>query len=165
MQYAARLEDLGARIVDVELPEPDADVVAVVQAEAAITHSKLYPERCAEYGEDTRSKLDAARSVTAIAAYEGRLAIDAWRQRAAAEPAVDLVLCPTLGGEVPGITAREQDVRAELLAYTRPLNFLDWAAIAIGDFQLAGRNEAIVLGAALAWEESYGPPDSSAATA
>jgi aspartyl-tRNA(Asn)/glutamyl-tRNA(Gln) amidotransferase subunit A len=165
MQHAARLEDLGAHLVEVELPEPGADVVALVQAEAAVAHGDLYPERRLEYGEDTRAKLDAARSVTAIAAYEARLAMEAWRQQAAAEPAVDLVVCPTLGGEVPEITAHEQDVRTGLLAYTRPLNFLDWAAIAIADFQLAGRNEAVVLGAALAWEESYGPPDASSASA
>lgn len=161
MQQAERLEDLGAHVVEVELPEPTADVVAVVQAEAAISHRTLYPERRDDYGEDTRAKLDSARSVTAIAAYEGRLAVEAWRQQVVVEPAVDLVLCPTLGGEVPETTAREQDVRAELLAYTRPFNFLDWAAIAIGDLQLTGRSEAVVLGAALAWEEAYGPPDSS----
>ena len=163
MQHAARLEDLGAQVIEVELPEPTADVVAVVQAEAVVSHRGLYPERREEYGEDTRAKLDAALSVTAIAAHEGRLAVEAWRRHVVAEPAVDLVLCPTLGGEVPLATAREQDVRAQLLAYTRPLNFLDWAAIAIGDFQLAGRSESLVLGAALAWEEAYGPPDSSGA--
>ena len=44
-RHAARLEDLGARLVEVELPEPTADAVAVVQAEAARSHGGLYPER------------------------------------------------------------------------------------------------------------------------
>ncbi len=40
-RHAARLEELGARLVEVELPEPTADVVAVVQAEAARSHGAL----------------------------------------------------------------------------------------------------------------------------
>ena len=160
-RHAARLEDLGARLVEVELPEPTADVVAVVQAEAARSHERLYPERRDDYGEDTRAKLDAARRVTAAAERDGRRAVEDWRRRAAAEPAVDLILCSVLGGDVPEARAREQDVRDQLLAFTRPLNFLDWAAIAIGDFQLAGRQESIVLGAALAWEEVHGPPETA----
>jgi Asp-tRNA(Asn)/Glu-tRNA(Gln) amidotransferase A subunit family amidase len=162
-RHAARLEDLGARLVEVELPEPTADVVAVVQAEAARSHAGLYPERRDDYGEDTRAKLDAARRVTPAAERDGRRAIEDWRRRAAAEPAVDLILCSVLGGEVPEAGAREQDVRDGLLAFTRPLNFLDWAAIAIGDFQLAGRQESVVLGAALAWEEANGSPDTAGA--
>ena len=109
-RHAARLEDLGARLVEVELPEPTADVVAVVQAEAARSHGGLYPERRHDYGDDTRAKLDAARRVTPAAERDGRRAVEDWRRRAAAEPAVDLILCSVLGGDVPEARAREQDV-------------------------------------------------------
>jgi hypothetical protein len=40
--------------------------------------------------------------------------------------------------------------------YTRPFNFLGWPTIAIGNLQIAGRDERTVLSAALAWEEAYG---------
>jgi aspartyl-tRNA(Asn)/glutamyl-tRNA(Gln) amidotransferase subunit A len=157
-EQARQFEELGATTIVVELPEPTVDVVAAVLAEAAVSHRTLYPARRNEYGEDTRAKLELARSVTVLAAHEARLAIEAWRETARERPAVDLVLCPVLGGDVPAADAYEQDVRDVLLAYTRPFNFLDWAAITIGELQLAGRNEATVLGAALAWEQAYGPP-------
>ena len=38
----------------------------------------------------------------------------------------------------------------------RPFNVLGWAAIAIGDLQLAAPSDEVVLGAALAWERGYG---------
>jgi hypothetical protein len=37
-------------------------------------------------------------------------------------------------------------------AYARVFSFLGWPAIAIGDLQLAGRDPAVVIGAALALE-------------
>jgi len=155
---AERFEALGATVVEVVLPEPEGDLVPAVLAEAAISHREHYPAQRDRYGADTQAKLDLAGSVTAAAAEEARAAIRTWRERARTEPAVDLVLGPVLGGEVPSIDAHEQDVRDVLLAYTRPFNFLDWPAIAIGDLQLAGRDETRLLGAALAWEQAYGPP-------
>jgi aspartyl-tRNA(Asn)/glutamyl-tRNA(Gln) amidotransferase subunit A len=154
---AGRLEALGAHLAEVTLPEPITDPVALVLAEAAQTHRELYPAQREQYGEDTRIKLDDALSVTEIDAQRARLSIESWRARAATNPAVDIVICPTLGIDVPPTDAREQDVRSGLLAYTRPFNFLDWSAIAIGDLQIAGRDDDTVLGAALAWEEAYGP--------
>jgi aspartyl-tRNA(Asn)/glutamyl-tRNA(Gln) amidotransferase subunit A len=158
LEQATRFEALGATVRDIELPEPQSDVLPAVLAEAAVVHHELYPAHRDQYGKDTQEKLDLARSVTAIAAHEARLAIAAWRARARDELAVDLVLCPTLGGDVPPMDAYEQDVRDVLLAYTRPFNLLDWSAIAIGDLQLAGPDEGVVLDAALAWEQAYGPP-------
>ena len=55
-------------------------------------------------------------------------------------------------------------MRGGLTLHTRPWNLLDWPAIAIGGLQIAGREEAAVLGAALAWEEAYGPPGDVAFT-
>ena len=39
--------------------------------------------------------------------------------------------------------------------YTRAYSFLGWPAIAIGNLQLAGRDDATVFGAALAWEQAH----------
>ena len=85
-----------------------------------------------------------------------REAIPRWRARTAAEPEVDLFVCPTLGIEPPPVDVDELEVRIPCTAFARPFNILGWGAIAIGDLQLVGRDDATVLGAALAWEAAYG---------
>jgi hypothetical protein len=45
-------------------------------------------------------------------------------------------------------------VRLGLSAFLRPFNVLGWAAIAIGDLQLAAPSDERVLSAALAWERA-----------
>ena len=165
VQHAARLEELGAHVIEVELRtarrrrrartgERRPSRTAVCTPNDA-TSTERTRARSSTRREPSRRRLRARRAT------RSRL----WRRRTAADPAVDLILCPTLGGDVPAITAREQDVRGALLAYTRPFNFLDWAAIAVADFQLAGRDATTVFGAALAWEEAYGPPEATNAWA
>jgi hypothetical protein len=39
-----------------------------------------------------------------------------------------------------------------LTAFTRPVNLLGWAGLAIGDLQLIAPNDETVLAAGLAWE-------------
>jgi Asp-tRNA(Asn)/Glu-tRNA(Gln) amidotransferase A subunit family amidase len=152
--YGQQLEQLGATVVEVELPEPEADVVPLLLFEAAVAHRRTFPARRAEYGPDTQLKWDAARSVPAIDVHEARLALRNWRRRARAEPAVDLLLSPTIGIAVPPIDVWEPDVRVHMVKYTRGFSFLGWPAIAVADFQLAGRDDATVLAAALALEEA-----------
>ena len=155
---AGRLEALGARLTAAELPEPEADVVPLFMLECAVTHRDTFPSRRDAYGPDIAEKLDMARQVPAIDVEEARRALPVWRAAAAALPPVDLVVSPTLGIPVPPDDCWELDVRAGLTLHTRPWNLLDWPAIAVGGLQIAGRDEAVVLGAALAWEEAYGPP-------
>jgi aspartyl-tRNA(Asn)/glutamyl-tRNA(Gln) amidotransferase subunit A len=153
LAHAARLEALGARVVEVELPVPEADVWPLFQAEAAATHRATFPAQADAYGPNIRAKLEAAQRVEAEAVAAARAAIDGWRARAVVEPAVDLLLAPTLGTrELPPAGVDELDVRVALSAYTRAFNYLGWPAIALGDVQLAGRDEDVVLAAALAWE-------------
>jgi aspartyl-tRNA(Asn)/glutamyl-tRNA(Gln) amidotransferase subunit A len=159
--HAARLEALGARVVEARLPEPRSDIGPLFMFECAVAHRDTFPSRREEYGEDTRAKWDLARAVRAIDVYEARLALPEWRDRALTEPAVDLVVSPTLGMEVPPIDCWELDVRIPMTVHTRPFNFLDWPAVSVADLQIAGRSHATVLGAALAWEEAYGPPPAS----
>ena len=76
-----------------------------------------------------------------------------WRARAAREPDVDLVLAPTLGyDDLPSAGVDELGVRLAFSAYARAFSYLGWPAIAIGAMQLAGRDAAVVIGAALALE-------------
>ena len=155
---AERLEALGARLVPAKLPAPEADIVPLFLFECAVAHRGLFPERRAEYGPDTTEKWDMARRVPAIDVYEAQRELPRWRERARERPPVDLLVSPTLGIEVPPDDCWELDVREGLTLHTRPWNLLDWPAIAIGGLQIAGRDEATVLAAALAWEEAYGPP-------
>jgi Asp-tRNA(Asn)/Glu-tRNA(Gln) amidotransferase A subunit family amidase len=156
LAHAVRLERLGARVLEVELPVPESDTWPLFYWEAAESHRATFPSRRDEYGATIRAKLDEAQRVTAAEAAEARDAVVGWRERAATEPAVDLVVSPTLGMDVPPVGVSELEVRLPLSAYTRPFNYLGWAAMAIGDLQLAGRDDATVLAAALAWEDAYG---------
>jgi aspartyl-tRNA(Asn)/glutamyl-tRNA(Gln) amidotransferase subunit A len=157
LAYAGRLRALGAHVEEVRLPVPDGDTWAVFYAEAAASHAATFPSRRDDYGPTVRAKLEHAATVSEAAAEFGRRALRAWRARAAGEPAVDLVLSPTLGmTELPPAGVDELEVRLAFSAYTRPFSYLGWPAIAIGDLQLAGRDAAVVIAAALALERDGG---------
>jgi Asp-tRNA(Asn)/Glu-tRNA(Gln) amidotransferase A subunit family amidase len=157
-----RLEALGARVVSASLPEPEADVIPILLHEAALAHRETFPARRDEYGPDTKLKWDAALRVPPTDVAAAYSALPRWRERARAESAVDVYLTPTLAIDVPPIDVWEPDVRVGMVANTRTFSFLGWAAIAIGSFQLAGPDDHVVLAAALAWEEAYGPPAGAA---
>ena len=152
---AARLEALGARLVEASLPQPAVDLIAIFMVECAISHRETYPARRDDYGADLRLKFDTARLVPGIDLFEAREELPRWRARLEHEPRVDLLISPTLGMEVPALDCFEPDVRAGLTALTRPFNYTGWPAIAIGDLQIAGREDATVLAAALAYEKAF----------
>ena len=157
LAHAGRLRELGAHVEEVCLPVPEGDTWAVFYAEAAAAHAATFPSRRDEYGPTVRAKLDHAATVGEAAAESGRRALRAWRARAAREPAVELVLSPTLGmAELPPAGVDELEVRLAFSAYTRPFSYLGWPAIAVGDLQLAGRDAAVVIAAALALERAGG---------
>jgi aspartyl-tRNA(Asn)/glutamyl-tRNA(Gln) amidotransferase subunit A len=157
LPYAERLRALGAQVDEVSLPVPEGDTWAVFYAEAAAAHAATFPGRRAEYGPGISAKLDHAATVSAAEADRGRAALAAWRARAAREPAVDLVVSPALGmAELPPAGVDELTVRLPFSAYTRAFSYLGWPAIAIGELQLAGRDAAVVIGAALALEREGG---------
>jgi aspartyl-tRNA(Asn)/glutamyl-tRNA(Gln) amidotransferase subunit A len=157
LAYADALRALGATVQEVALPVPESDTWAVFYADAAQAHAATFPSRRDEYGPLIRAKLDHAITVTAEQAESGRRALHAWRARAAHEPAVDLVLTPTLGlSELPPAGVDELGVRLPFSAYARAFSNLGWPAIALGELQLAGRDAAVVIGAALAVEREGG---------
>jgi aspartyl-tRNA(Asn)/glutamyl-tRNA(Gln) amidotransferase subunit A len=159
LAYVERLEALGARVREIELPVPEADVWPVFFAEAVESHRATFPSRRDEYGPTIRTKLDAALETDPAGVEAARRALGSWRARAAREPDVDLVLSPTLGvPEIPPADVDELEIRLPFSAFTRPFSYLGWAAIAIGELQLAARDDATVLAAALAWEDAYGAP-------
>ena len=152
---AARLEALGARVLETELPIPEADTWPVFYAEAAESHRETFPARRDDYGPTIRAKLDEAQDVHPDALAAARAALVSWRERAKQEPDVDLFVSPTLGvSEIPPSDVDELEIRLNFSAYTRAFSYLGWPAIAIGDLQLAGRDDTTVLAAALACEQT-----------
>lgn len=154
------LERLGARLDAATPAPPRVDLLPILLAEAAAGHAGTFPSRREEYGPDTRLKWEAANAVSAEAVAVARAELARWRDDArAADDGPDLYVSPTLAGQVPKIDVWELDVRVAMVGHARLFSFLGWPAIAIGGLQIAGRRADDVLGAALAWEDAYGPDD------
>jgi aspartyl-tRNA(Asn)/glutamyl-tRNA(Gln) amidotransferase subunit A len=149
--YVARLEELGARVVESVIPDPPDDTWPLFFHEAAESHRETFPARADEYGDNVRAKLEQAQTVDPAEVERARAAVRAWRSY---EPEVDLYVAPVLGVEVPPVDCDELAVRIPATAFLRPFNVLGWAAIAIGDLQLIAPRDETVLGAALAWEQA-----------
>ena len=147
-QYVERLEELGARVVEAEIPEPPDDTWPLFMAEAAEAHRDTFPARADEYGENVRGKLAAAQEIDPGAVARAREAVRRWREY---RPPVDLYVAPVLGAEPPLVDCDELEVRLELSAFLRPFNVLGWAGLAIGDLQLVAPRDETVLAAGLAW--------------
>jgi len=106
-----------------------------------------------------RAKLEDAKRTDPRAFRSGLTALAAWRAEASTEPAIDLIVSPTLGvRQIPPADVDELQIRVAFSAYTRVFSFLGWPAIAIGGVQLAAREIDVVIGVARAWERAYGPP-------
>ena len=147
--WAGRLEALGARVVEAELPGPAADTWPVFLHEAARSHAKTFPSRADEYGQAIRAKLEAAQSVEPEAVLDGYRALLAWRQLV---PAVDLYVSPCVAIDLPAEDADELEVRLPLSSFLRWVNLLGWSGLAIGNLQLVAPDDETVLAAGLAWE-------------
>ena len=149
--YVEQLEQLGARCVAAEIPEPEANTWPVFFHEARKSHSATFPARADDYGDNVRRKLELAESVDPDEVDAAYRAIEAWRRY---EPDVDLFVAPVLGIELPAEDCDELDVRIPFTAFARPVNLLGWAGLAIGDLQLIAPQDETVLAAGLAWERS-----------
>jgi aspartyl-tRNA(Asn)/glutamyl-tRNA(Gln) amidotransferase subunit A len=149
--YVARLEELGAHVVETTIPDPPADTWPLFFHEAAEAHRATFPSRADEYGENVRLKLELAQTVDPSEVEAARTAVRAWRTY---RPEVDLYVAPVLGIDVPPVDCDELEVRIPATAFLRPFNGLGWAAIAIGDLQLIAPRDEAVLAAALAWEQA-----------
>ena len=76
-QYVDRLEQLGARVVAAELPEPADDTWPLFYHEAGESHRATFPERAADYGENVRAKLEQAQTLDPAAVARARDAVAA----------------------------------------------------------------------------------------
>jgi aspartyl-tRNA(Asn)/glutamyl-tRNA(Gln) amidotransferase subunit A len=144
-----RLEALGAKVVEAEMPGPPADTWPVFLHEAARSHAATFPGRADEYGRGVRAKLEAAHRVDPGTVFEGYRALLAWRRLI---PEVDLYVSPCVAVDLPSEDAEELDVRLPLSSFLRWVNLLGWAGLAVGNLQFVAPLDETVLAAGLAWE-------------
>jgi Asp-tRNA(Asn)/Glu-tRNA(Gln) amidotransferase A subunit family amidase len=160
--WSERLEALGARIVEIDLPRPRGRVLPAFLSECAVSLRHECREHYDELGPETRMRWDAARAVEALDAWEARETLVDWQQRSLTSPPVDLIVTPTLGAPIPARDAsgpgldRAHGIDGGLTRYTLLFGLLGWSALAIGGFQIGGRDERLVLAAGLAYEEAFG---------
>jgi aspartyl-tRNA(Asn)/glutamyl-tRNA(Gln) amidotransferase subunit A len=147
--YVERLEELGARCIPAEIPEPEANTWPVFFHEARKSHRATFPAHADEYGDNVRHKLELAQSTEADSVAAAYSALELWRRY---EPEVDLFVAPVLGIDLPPEDCDELDVRIPFTAFCRPINLLGWAGLAIADLQLIAPQDETVLAAGLAWE-------------
>jgi aspartyl-tRNA(Asn)/glutamyl-tRNA(Gln) amidotransferase subunit A len=147
--WAARLESLGARLVEAEIPPPRGDTWPVFLHEAGRAHAATFPARAADYGRDIRAKLETTLRVQADAVQAAYRALHEWRRF---DPDVDLYVCPCVAVAWPAEDADELEVRLPFSSFTRWVNLLGWAGLAIGNLQLVAPDDETVLAAGLAWE-------------
>lgn len=138
-----RFADLGAIVVDVDLPDLTAWNAAgslVISAEAAAVHRVWLQERPGDYTPQVRARLESGLVVPA-AAY-----IDALRLRGIALEAfsaavfdrVDVLHAPVFDGPTPtiaetdvGVGPNWGEVLARILRLTRPVNYLGLPALSV----------------------------------
>lgn len=147
--WAGRLQELGARLVEAEIPEPEADTWPLFFHEAARQHRSTFPSRAQEYGDNVRRKLELAQHVDPDAVERAYAALGVWRRHV---PEVDLLVTPCLAGAIPPEDCDELEVRVPMSAYLRWVNLIGWAGLAIGNLQLVAPADETVLAAGLAWE-------------
>jgi len=160
--WSARLEALGAAIVEIESPRPRGSVLPAFLLECAVSRRNDCREHYDELGPETRRRWHAACTVPALDAWEGRQALAEWQQRARSDPPVDLIVTPTLGAPIPARDPtgpgldRALGIDGDLTRYTLLFGLLGWPALAIGNLQIGGRDERRVLAAGLAYEQAFG---------
>jgi aspartyl-tRNA(Asn)/glutamyl-tRNA(Gln) amidotransferase subunit A len=177
-EAAAVLERLGARRVEVELPDEMAEVgpaaVAIFLAEGGSVHARTLKRRPEAYQKETLAFLSLAGEVSGLAY------VQAQRVRARllggmlrVLQSTDLLLTPTLPITAPRLDqktvegpAGPMDVRAALTLFTRPFNLTGLPALSLPcgfddegmpiGLQIIGRpfDEAAVLRAGHAFESA-----------
>ncbi|MBT7343323.1 MAG: amidase [Rhodobacteraceae bacterium] len=123
---------LGARVVEVTLPDYDALVdawIGMCAIETAVAHKDTYPARADEYGPDLAQLIDEGRAMTGMQAAEGhylRIAFTASFETLFRD--IDCMLCPTMPTPTPSLAdmadyGADPAVLGNIMRYTAPYNF------------------------------------------
>jgi aspartyl-tRNA(Asn)/glutamyl-tRNA(Gln) amidotransferase subunit A len=148
-EWVPALERLGATVVEATIPDATADTWPVFLHEAGRSHAATFPSRADEYGDVMRAKLELAAAVAPDAVTAGYRSLLEWR---AWKPEVDLYLSPCVGIDLPHEEIDEAEIRLPLSSFLRWVNLIGWAGLAIGNLQLVGPRNDVVLAAGLALE-------------
>jgi amidase len=128
------LDGLGARVVEVEMPDMSANMgawSAICSFEAARGHAETFPVRTDEYGPGLGSFLEGGARVT-DSAYEAALAVRAVfsAQYAAMLSTVDAFACPS-GGVAFDISVEDDGAVGRGLPFTVPANLAGTPTISV----------------------------------
>ena len=139
---------------DVEVPD-STHLLRWQFGEVADVHRELFAAHAEAYDPELRAKLAVALTVTPEERVELQRGVEAWRRRCEDALPYDVVISATIPGELPAIDCViAPELNERLTRLTRPYNLLGWASATCRDgTMLSGRDDATVLGAALAWEE------------
>jgi aspartyl-tRNA(Asn)/glutamyl-tRNA(Gln) amidotransferase subunit A len=164
-QSVGRLREAAVRVVDLDLPAMPDGLLHLRLVAATFTHRHMFPSRRAEYDPNVARKLDRGlEPLSHLAALGFAEEGETWERacREAIRP-VDLVAMPTIPVPPPLISSDEYEARGQVLRHTVPFNHLGWPVITVPcgrdgvgtpvGMQLAGLDDDLVLGAALALEE------------
>ena len=160
-----RLRGAGLEQQPGPAPSPPDAAVTLRLTISAQVHAATFPARRDEYGAAVAALLDAGHAAldAGFDQTAAERALDAWRRAfaVAVEP-FDLLLLPTLAVTPPRVGDPDPANRGRLLGLTQPFNFLGWPALSLPcgvddaglpvGLQLVGRDDDVVLGAALALE-------------
>ncbi len=122
------LRDLGARVVDVTLPDCFRTLVTdwsyTCGAETARAHADYYPARAAEYGPDLSFLIDRGRAVSAAQYTE----LESVRTRFRSEfealfQSMDVFACPAMPGLTPTVERLYDGELADFLTFTAPFDY------------------------------------------
>jgi amidase len=126
---AARLEELGAVRVDVEVPQIEEALGAwltICSVDALVAHAGIYPEKAESYGPAFREHLELGASVTGGAYAEACMVRDricaAWDE---VYRASDVVLMPAMAGVAGPLADRRNEIEQALpsVEFSAPANF------------------------------------------
>jgi aspartyl-tRNA(Asn)/glutamyl-tRNA(Gln) amidotransferase subunit A len=153
-----RLEEAGGKVELAKIP-PFKHLIPFHLAEFAFTHHKLFSERPDDYSPSCAAMLRRGLEVSAVQYRALADELARWRELCEQTLLYDLLVSPALPRDPLGSSEAETvELLVEMSSLTRPFNLLGWpAAVARDGVMFAGRSDAIVLGAALAWEQCLPP--------
>lgn len=128
----AVFEDLGARFVDVTIPDYEelvAKWIMMCSVEAALAHEATYPDRAKEYGPELAQLVDKGRSTSGLEVARGTHLRRAFTEALATMFGdVDCMLIPTMPVPIPtlekmGEYGADPSVLNGILRFTAPFDF------------------------------------------
>jgi amidase len=174
-EAASVLAQIGAKIVEVAFPSPDAvvrDWIPLCAVEAAVAHEATYPSRAAEYGPVLAGLLETGRSLDGRAVAKMLLRREAFRNQInVLFNAIDLLIVPVMNVAAPTLAdltaaGRAPAVVEARLRFTAPFDMSGHPTLTLPGgktndglpvgFQIVGRpmEEALILRAGHAFQQA-----------